>query len=64
MLVLQAVLLENAHVMSTNTRRNGICEVLYAAAWICGEFSQYVTVKPFGEVVISKLFPFPFELLF
>ena len=39
---LQAVLLENAHVLSNNTRRNGICEVLYAAAWICGEFSQYV----------------------
>ena len=36
----QALLLENAHVLANNSQRNGICEVLYAAAWICGEFSQ------------------------
>ncbi|XP_060581566.1 AP-3 complex subunit delta-1-like [Ruditapes philippinarum] len=33
-----AVLLENAHLLANNSQRNGICEVLYAAAWLCGEF--------------------------
>ena len=37
-----AVLLENSHVLSANSQRNGICEVLYAAAWICGEFSEHL----------------------
>ena len=37
-----AILLENAHLLANNSQRNGICEVLYAAAWICGEFSEYV----------------------
>lgn len=35
-----AMLLDNAHLLASNTQRNGICEVLYAAAWICGEFSE------------------------
>uniref|UniRef100_M3ZMV5 AP-3 complex subunit delta-1 n=1 Tax=Xiphophorus maculatus TaxID=8083 RepID=M3ZMV5_XIPMA len=35
-----ATLLDNAHLLTGNTQRNGICEVLYAAAWICGEFSH------------------------
>lgn len=35
-----ATLLDNAHLLASNTQRNGICEVLYAAAWICGEFSE------------------------
>lgn len=35
-----AVLLENSHVLAVNSQRNGICEVLYAAAWICGEFAE------------------------
>jgi len=35
-----AMLLDNAHLIASNTQRNGICEVLYAAAWICGEFSE------------------------
>ncbi|XP_071119601.1 AP-3 complex subunit delta-1-like isoform X1 [Haliotis cracherodii] len=35
-----AILLENSHVLANNSQRNGICEVLYAAAWICGEFSE------------------------
>ncbi|XP_052256781.1 AP-3 complex subunit delta-1-like isoform X1 [Dreissena polymorpha] len=38
-----AVLLENAHVLSNNSQRNGICEVLYAAAWLCGEFPDHLT---------------------
>ncbi|XP_069505613.1 AP-3 complex subunit delta-1 isoform X2 [Ambystoma mexicanum] len=37
-----ATLLDNAHLLSSNTQRNGICEVLYAAAWICGEFSEHL----------------------
>uniref|UniRef100_A0A3Q1I2F4 Adaptor related protein complex 3 subunit delta 1 n=1 Tax=Acanthochromis polyacanthus TaxID=80966 RepID=A0A3Q1I2F4_9TELE len=35
-----ATLLDNAHLLTGNMQRNGICEVLYAAAWICGEFSH------------------------
>uniref|UniRef100_A0A1A8P1C9 AP-3 complex subunit delta-1 n=1 Tax=Nothobranchius rachovii TaxID=451742 RepID=A0A1A8P1C9_9TELE len=37
-----ATLLDNAHMLTGNTQRNGICEVLYAAAWICGEFSEHL----------------------
>ncbi|KPP70590.1 hypothetical protein Z043_110569, partial [Scleropages formosus] len=37
-----ATLLDNAHMLTGNTQRNGICEVLYAAAWICGEFSDHL----------------------
>lgn len=35
-----AILLDNAHLLVANTQRNSICEVLFAAAWICGEFSD------------------------
>ncbi|XP_041360282.1 AP-3 complex subunit delta-1-like isoform X2 [Gigantopelta aegis] len=37
-----AILLENSHALANNSQRNGICEVLYAAAWICGEFSEHL----------------------
>ncbi|XP_035270123.1 AP-3 complex subunit delta-1-like isoform X1 [Anguilla anguilla] len=37
-----ATLLDNAHLLTGNTQRNGICEVLYAAAWICGEFAEHL----------------------
>uniref|UniRef100_A0A8C3G1N7 AP-3 complex subunit delta-1 n=1 Tax=Cyclopterus lumpus TaxID=8103 RepID=A0A8C3G1N7_CYCLU len=37
-----ATLLDNAHLMTGNVQRKGICEVLYAAAWICGEFSEHL----------------------
>lgn len=37
-----AMLLDNAHLLAGNNQRNGICEVLYAAAWICGEFSEHL----------------------
>ncbi|KAM6218533.1 AP-3 complex subunit delta-1 [Rhynchocyon petersi] len=37
-----SALLDNAHLVASNTQRNGICEVLYAAAWICGEFSEHL----------------------
>lgn len=36
-----ALLLDNAHVIvGPAAARSSIAEVLYAAAWICGEFSQ------------------------
>ncbi|XP_048844849.1 AP-3 complex subunit delta-1-like isoform X2 [Brienomyrus brachyistius] len=37
-----ALLLDSAPLLSGNMQRKGICEVLYAAAWICGEFSEYL----------------------
>jgi AP-3 complex subunit delta-1 len=37
-----ATILENTHLFSGSTHENGICEVLYAAAWITGEFSSYL----------------------
>ncbi|XP_058494121.1 AP-3 complex subunit delta-1 isoform X8 [Solea solea] len=37
-----ATLLDNAHLLTGNMQRNGICEVSYAAAWICGEFSEHL----------------------
>uniref|UniRef100_A0A8C6WCK4 AP-3 complex subunit delta-1 n=1 Tax=Nannospalax galili TaxID=1026970 RepID=A0A8C6WCK4_NANGA len=37
-----SALLDSAHLVASSTQRNGICEVLYAAAWICGEFSEYL----------------------
>lgn len=38
-----AILLENSHLFISNSQRNGICEVLYAAAWICGEFREHLS---------------------
>ncbi|KAL4235570.1 AP-3 complex subunit delta-1 [Mactra antiquata] len=38
-----AVLLENSHLLANNSQRNGICEVLYAAAWLCGEFPDQLS---------------------
>uniref|UniRef100_T1J3E7 AP-3 complex subunit delta n=1 Tax=Strigamia maritima TaxID=126957 RepID=T1J3E7_STRMM len=37
-----ASLLANNQLLSSNAQRSSICEVLYAAAWICGEFSILV----------------------
>uniref|UniRef100_A0A915KN10 Uncharacterized protein n=1 Tax=Romanomermis culicivorax TaxID=13658 RepID=A0A915KN10_ROMCU len=36
-----ALLLENSHLLLSGNvqHRQNICEVLYAAAWICGEYS-------------------------
>ena len=39
---LQATILENTHLFSGSTQKDGICEVLYAAAWITGEFSEFL----------------------
>lgn len=39
----KAQLLENTHlIVGTAVQANGICEVLYAAAWIVGEFPQHL----------------------
>lgn len=39
-----ALLVENAHILLAGSvqQRSNICEVLLAAAWICGEYSQHV----------------------
>ena len=37
---IQANILENSHLFTGKVQKNGICEVLYAAAWIVGEFSE------------------------
>ena len=37
---MQANILENSHLFTGKVQKNGICEVLYAAAWIVGEFSE------------------------
>ncbi|PAV90505.1 hypothetical protein WR25_27155 [Diploscapter pachys] len=39
-----ALLVENAHVLLAGSvqQRSNICEVLLAAAWICGEYNQHV----------------------
>nr|XP_039258298.1 AP-3 complex subunit delta-1-like isoform X2 [Styela clava] len=37
-----AVLLENSHVIASQLQRNGMQEVLYAAAYVCGEFAQFI----------------------
>ncbi|XP_058513755.1 AP-3 complex subunit delta-1 [Ochotona princeps] len=37
-----SVLLDSAPLVASSMQRNGICEVLYAAAWICGEFSEHL----------------------
>lgn len=39
-----ALLVENAHLLLAGSaqHRNTMCEVLLAAAWICGEYCEYV----------------------
>ncbi|RCN44283.1 adaptin region [Ancylostoma caninum] len=43
-----ALLVENAHILLAGSaqQRNNISEVLLAAAWICGEYSQHVRNIP------------------
>lgn len=35
-----SILLENSHLFAHNSHKNGICEILFAAAWLCGEFAE------------------------
>ncbi|XP_054722236.1 AP-3 complex subunit delta-1-like [Uloborus diversus] len=44
-----AILLKNAHLLQGSSDRNSISEVLYAAAWICGEFSEMLS-DPFDTL--------------
>lgn len=37
-----ATILENTHLFVGTSQSEGICEVLYAAAWIVGEFSEHL----------------------
>jgi AP-3 complex subunit delta-1 len=37
-----AVLLDNMHLLSRSPGQQGVSEVLYAAAWVCGEFSEFL----------------------
>ena len=50
-----ATLLDNAHLLTGNMQRNGICEVLYAAAWICGEFSEYVDFSHWEAFILTLI---------
>lgn len=47
-----ALLIENAHLLLSGNinQRNNICEVLLAAAWICGEYSEYVYKRNTTEI--------------
>jgi len=38
-----ATILQKSHVLSPILRRNGMIEVFYAAAYICGEFAENIT---------------------
>ncbi len=39
-----ALLVENYHLlMGSAGRKTSVSEVLYAAAWICGEFAEHLT---------------------
>ena len=51
-----ATLLDNAHLLTGNMQRMGICEVLYAAAWICGEFSEYVDLSHWNVHLITLVY--------
>ncbi len=35
--------MENTHLFTGSTHKGGISEVLYAAAWIVGEFSEHLS---------------------
>ncbi|KAF4530040.1 hypothetical protein B566_EDAN016336 [Ephemera danica] len=37
-----SLLLDNVHFLTGSAQRASMCEVLYAAAWICGEFSEFL----------------------
>lgn len=37
-----SLLLDNSDLLSGQMEKNRVCEVLYAAAWISGEFSEYL----------------------
>lgn len=46
----QSVLIENSSLFLNNS---SVAEVLYAAAWICGEFAEYVILL--NDIIILYL---------
>jgi len=56
-----AVLLENAHVFIHGSNSSSVAEVLYAAAWICGEFSSHLQNprKTLESMLNTKVTLFP-----
>uniref|UniRef100_A0A1I7XUF2 Adaptin_N domain-containing protein n=1 Tax=Heterorhabditis bacteriophora TaxID=37862 RepID=A0A1I7XUF2_HETBA len=56
-----ALLVENAHILLAGSaqQRSNICEVLLAAAWICGEYSQleddWDAIESLDNLMLSKL---------
>ncbi|XP_023210947.1 AP-3 complex subunit delta-1-like [Centruroides sculpturatus] len=52
-----AILLDNAHLLVANTQRNSICEVLFAAAWICGEFSEIAFLQKLHLTILYLFRP-------
>ncbi|CAF4394934.1 unnamed protein product, partial [Didymodactylos carnosus] len=55
------ILLENAHMFIVGSQSTNIAEVLYAAAWICGEFCSYLKEpeKTLNSMLNTKVTQFP-----
>lgn len=49
-----ALLLDNSYLL-TGQPRATMSEVLYAAAWICGEFSRYYIIDLYCSILIFCL---------
>ncbi|CAF1217682.1 unnamed protein product [Adineta steineri] len=56
-----AILLANAHVFIIGSSSTTVAEVLYAAAWICGEFCSYLKEpqKTLESILNTKIILFP-----
>ncbi|CAF1002600.1 unnamed protein product [Adineta steineri] len=56
-----AVLLENSHVFLLGSNSSSVAEVLYAAAWICGEFTSNLKdpQKTLESMLNTKITLFP-----
>ncbi|UJR37094.1 hypothetical protein I4U23_029798 [Adineta vaga] len=56
-----AILLENAHVFILGSNSSNVAEVLYAAAWICGEFSCNLNdpQKTLQSMLNTRIISFP-----
>ncbi|UJR09107.1 hypothetical protein I4U23_013354 [Adineta vaga] len=56
-----AILLANAHVFIIGSNTTTVAEVLYAAAWICGEFCSYLKEpqETLQAILNTKIIVFP-----
>ncbi|CAF1223260.1 unnamed protein product, partial [Didymodactylos carnosus] len=56
-----AILLENAHMFIVGSNSTSVAEVLYAAAWICGEFCSHLKEpeKTLNSMLNTKIIQFP-----